>query len=416
MVRESNTALKYGFSLLLIYVYWSFIFTETIFTSNVARQAFSAFILFLFLLGTMNATMKKGIVIRQEGFIWIPFIIMTLIGLVFAGAINAIMFWMIAFMILIVASNVQLDSFFSPKQMALFGLVAFSGILVQMFFKSLYYDRIIYFFNSVTISNIRAWSGHTGYAGFTYQLAMTASILIGAEASCYYYYCASDSKKQKCLFLLACAICILGVFLTGKRTMSLIALLTPIFISVLSQERTGKKMIYELIIICVIVGAYFYIIYNADKLVNTRALGRIAESLIALRRGDDFSNGRNILYDSAIDAFLQHPILGIGIDNFTEYTGQNTAVHNAYLQILCEQGIVGFAFFVIPLIAGLATSFKALRMFLKTDKKALVCLGIFFQIYFILYSFTGNTTSDLFGYVIYFLGLGLVISCNKTSE
>lgn len=415
-MRESNKALKNGFALLMFYVYWSFIFSETILTSTIARQVFSAFILFLFLLGLINTTRKSGLLICYEGFLWIPYIVVTIIGLVFAGAINAIMFWIIATIVLIVASNVQLDNYFSPKQLAIFGVIAFLGILVQMFFKSLYYGRLIYFFNDRTISDIRAWSGHTGYAGFTYQLAMTAAILIGAEAAFYYFYCASDTKKQKHIFMLACIICILGVFLTGKRTMSLVALLTPIFISVLSKERTGKKMMYELIIIGVVVGAYFFMILNADKLVNTRALGRIAESLVALRTGDDFSNGRNELYSSAIDAFLQHPILGIGIDNFTEYTGHHTAVHNSYLQILCEQGIVGGMLFIVPLIAGLVKSLKTFRANLKTDKRAVVCLGMFFQIYFVLYSFTGNTTSDLFGYIIYYLGLGLIISCRKSYE
>ena len=56
------------------------------------------------------------------------------------------------------------------------------------------------------------------------------------------------------------------------------------------------------------------------------------------------------LYAIAIDAFLKHPILGIGLDQFhtlipQEFLAVHGAdvedVHNIYLQFLCETGIVG---------------------------------------------------------------------------
>ncbi len=67
---------------------------------------------------------------------------------------------------------------------------------------------------------------------------------------------------------------------------------------------------------------------------------------------DDFTNGRIHFWQVAWQIFLDHPILGAGLDAFgTVFTRYDTwngiyrveQAHNDYLQILADAGVVGFA-------------------------------------------------------------------------
>ena len=78
--------------------------------------------------------------------------------------------------------------------------------------------------------------------------------------------------------------------------------------------------------------------------------------------GEDISTGRFDLYEIAYKAFSQSPIFGIGAGLFKEVTHAYTDVHNAYLQVLCEQGIIGLILFIFPLLNILIDSIQQLRI------------------------------------------------------
>ena len=69
---------------------------------------------------------------------------------------------------------------------------------------------------------------------------------------------------------------------------------------------------------------------------------------------DKISAGRWTTYKQSFELFLKHPIKGIGWGNFTfmnynPYLGEAVLnVHNIYLKLLCETGVIGFFSFVIP--------------------------------------------------------------------
>lgn len=109
---------------------------------------------------------------------------------------------------------------------------------------------------------------------------------------------------------------------------------------------------------------------------------------------------RILTYKIALDMFMDNPLLGIGPDNFRYkylyYQGHflksnpefiklaNNAkhVHNEYLQILVETGIIGFSIYVIFLIISV--------YFLLREKSTILFLFIFIHIAF-LFSFPGIT-------------------------
>jgi O-antigen ligase len=68
-------------------------------------------------------------------------------------------------------------------------------------------------------------------------------------------------------------------------------------------------------------------------------------------------------WTGALTAFTQHPLIGIGSRNlqimmFDFVDEANLAAHNAYLQILAENGIVGFILFFGPFVYLLRRAWK----------------------------------------------------------
>jgi len=86
------------------------------------------------------------------------------------------------------------------------------------------------------------------------------------------------------------------------------------------------------------------------------------------------TEGRMMAWTGAIMAFAQHPLIGIGSRNlqimmFDFVDEANVAAHNAYLQILAENGVVGFVLFFGPFVYLLQYAWKN-----KTDRAVLAAL------------------------------------------
>ena len=84
---------------------------------------------------------------------------------------------------------------------------------------------------------------------------------------------------------------------------------------------------------------------------------------------DDFTvDTRSTAYFAAAILFLQHPIIGVGLNNYQEYLPSvvdwdhgPAAAHNLYLHILAENGIVGFVLFFGPVFYILFKNLKVAR-------------------------------------------------------
>lgn len=82
----------------------------------------------------------------------------------------------------------------------------------------------------------------------------------------------------------------------------------------------------------------------------------------------DVGSGRYDFWRVALDAFVAHPVGGLGQDNFDNYyvprrrTSEEPAwTHSLELRLLAHTGIVGFALFVVFLVAAIAGALRARR-------------------------------------------------------
>ena len=97
-------------------------------------------------------------------------------------------------------------------------------------------------------------------------------------------------------------------------------------------------------------------------------------------------SGRNVLWANAWHTFTQHPLLGIGINSTLSYSldqGELLAryIHNTYLEILSELGIVGFITYFSFCIMLLYTSLKLIKH--KVYFFLPVFVALFVQMFFL---------------------------------
>ncbi|MFL0363973.1 O-antigen ligase family protein [Pseudobacillus sp. 179-B 2D1 NHS] len=142
------------------------------------------------------------------------------------------------------------------------------------------------------------------------------------------------------------ALCMLTTVLTFSRGGILSMLLIILLYTAISHSAARWRTLGTLGIISIAAG------YIAVVVMKVNIVGLIG------KRIEDFSSdggsGRFELWSRAWNYFLEHPVVGIGADNFIEYNkahyGESLYTHNTFLQILSESGLIGFSLYFLFLL------------------------------------------------------------------
>lgn len=138
---------------------------------------------------------------------------------------------------------------------------------------------------------------------------------------------------------------------------------------------TGARTFYYLL---VIVGAYLMLAKTRDVSLEKKAFllcliiavvaSPLGQSMIDSLTFQDTVSSRDIKRQLAIERFENSPVFGIGTGQYAIYEASlgmpansglhGTNPHNVYVQVLCENGLVGFTPFVLTLICSLWLAFK----------------------------------------------------------
>lgn len=400
---KNDLFIKNIICILVIYITCSYLITYTIYENFVLRQIITIGILFsLFILNKCRKTKFNSHLFS----VWFPFTLYIIVNGLFNSQINSSIFWMICIFLLSLSEKYELYKYIPIRLITYMGIILFAGQLIQIFIPSFYFSHISNIFTTSHL--IMQWHHHIGFAGFTFQIGLTGGLLLIAEAAAYALFKTSTDVKERRLYLILIIIFVLGVFLTGKRTFSFLAIFLPFCTNIIIQKSSPKKLFKVIFISLIGFFIYFLLKYHPELFKDINGLNRIASSIGDVSVGEDISNGRFELYDSAWKAFEADPIIGVGVGRFISATNSETAVHNAYLTILCEMGVIGFIFYIIPLLVSTFYSVKVIKSI--NVPPATLIFAMYYQLFYLIYSFTGNTTIDLWGYVFYFLSLATIMS------
>ncbi len=401
-----NKIIAISFYTLVFYLIFEFIFTKTVFMS----QMLIYFMMIFNLLTLTFCAIQYGCESNRYSKMWAAYLCLHIISLSLNGNLTYLPYWIIALLMLFIPS--QIVGVFKTPIFVYIGLFFAGGVFLQYLFPSFYQSYISSFFigdASEFIEN--ALSNEFGFSGFSPQTGTTAYILLICLSVLLAFKNEQGIMNKKFIRYAVLFVFILAIFLTGKRMHSLISVV--LLLSSLYFSSSSNNKIRDVFVLLIVLGGVYalfqYFISNIDQYADNVFLKRFASSYTDLSSGADISSGRDILYQKAWELYQQEPMLGIGANNFNKIGNMGTSVHNTYLQVLCEEGLLRFPLFIIPL---LIIFFKTVKEIFKNriiESRSILLLSFFLQFVFILYSFSGNTIVNNSNFVFYFMGVSLFV-------
>lgn len=284
----------------------------------------------------------------------------------------------------------------------------------------LYFDTNSYFkyFADNLYPNNVNYNFYNGYVqGYTAGVTdhySTNGMMLANAIICFFSFTIIKIKNKRfsivsTIFLI---LSIIAMVLTGKRAhllFSIVAIAVGTLLFLSKDKNKGIKYV-SLILILVIVGTI--VLNTSERLQNV------------LARFENMSEDGNItsrfeFWGKAIELFKENKLTGIGWMHFYYEGGFDQAVHNSYIQILCEAGLIGVIIFFPLFIYNFVINMKIFLIVAKNKKNIsrttlmMTCFSFCYQIYFLLYCLTGNPLFDIYCYGLYYIGSFVCVSYYK---
>lgn len=351
---------------------------------------------------------RKKICITKITKKWLIISLYVLLGITYSYAIYTSIIYIAIFTIgvlfLIYKINIKVFIEFIRIAKIICIIYAISNI-----FSALISNFIPHFF-SFFVTNLEpvyielAGKNYSGLAGEKAVSAFIINIGIGILYAQMLVNGKANKKDMLCLLILFC-----GLFLTGKRTLTLIPLVLLLVMYFSSSER-NRIIKLSKILSLVLVGIIILLMIFPSI---THVIERFFEA-------DD--NGRSELWQSCIQMFQDSPVFGQGLGTFNEYNYDlgyrdyggkmwTYEAHNIYYQILGELGIIGFLLICFCFIYTVLYSIRLLRVEnLKNNKqyKFIIYISLYIQLLFLVYGLTGNTFYYWHQLYIYMISLSML--------
>lgn len=396
--KEKLSLLGVAILLFVINTLWGFVFYVTTFENLFIAKLIAVVISTLFIVSLTWG--KKGVTAVNAP--WIIYAFVTLISLIISFNLINLLTWIGYYAILYKSSDSRLFDLIPLKFIMWTGIVAMIGVYLQFFFPSFYNTYInVYFqerFLTEDLDNISDLAEVVGMRGFFYNQSNTSiALAFGFVVLLYFKEKLLPSILQKkYLYVILITLVLVAVFFTGKRALSLITVAVPFIVWFLTGEKGFNKIAILFAIFIMALLIYYVVLPYLFESFDLFVFQRLQESLSDSKSGDvtSLTTGRDYLWNLAIKAWHEHPIFGIGAGNYIAYTHAFTDAHNSYLQILCEQGIFGFTFYIIAMLSSIGYTIKLLGKISDTNLLAYLKVSLASQFIYALYSFTGNPHID----------------------
>ena len=150
------------------------------------------------------------------------------------------------------------------------------------------------------------------------------------------FYVSALSTKPSFVKTVVVLLVALNVFATGSRTGAGVFIAeAALLLVILSLFERNLKSIYVALI--AVVGVMF-----VPQLFSTKfwAFERAFLFIHHLKGGEFTDPFRSLNWAAAIHEFMKYPFVGVGLGNFWRFYGKE--VHNTFLSILAETGLLGF--------------------------------------------------------------------------
>lgn len=268
-----------------------------------------------------------------------------------------------------------------------------------------YRNLIVDLYPNMKNTLLRLYSEHK-YAGITDHYSTNGMVLANAMLAAWAFMIVKNRQhaadKKKYIFIFA--LILIGLFLTAKRAHLLfttVACLGAYYICTKKERNHGKKFFLMILGIGIAVVIAYCFVPQVHNVISR-----------FFDMSDDVNiESRHVFWELALLNFRENWVFGVGWFGFrnniaplVDYSGH---CHNVYIQLLCETGVVGFCVFLAWFVGALIIAiYMAYKYFLTTANNLqkvnlMFCLG--YQIYFLMYCYSGNPLYDVYQYPVYFM-------------
>ncbi|MEE0930632.1 MAG: O-antigen ligase family protein [Acutalibacteraceae bacterium] len=275
--------------------------------------------------------------------------------------------------------------------------------IIFYFNSSLYKQFINIFFSGETITSLLNYYSKGYMCGLCTHFSSNGMILgigtIVVFQKLKGFFIKKDKNKKntktKVLYTIVLLLVIYGLFLSSKRS-PLIAAIIAIVITLLIAS--GKNILKKLMILIGSFGGLAILYFVAVEYIP--GFDTIANKFTSLESSDaGVLNGRNYLWELAIDLFKESPLIGNGYGSYAAYAESvdafTTSAHNYYLQILAELGIIGLILYLIAFISSVIFTakliVKASKINVTEEDIAALSISLGIQMFVLIYNFTATS-------------------------
>ena len=280
------------------------------------------------------------------------------------------------------------------------------------FMPSFYLGKVVPIFPEAA-NRLRQWYLSGCMAGMTSHYSTNAMLLtVGLVIESVHLLC---QNKKNYIPIVVMAVALL---LTGKRGHIVFFLMA--FYLLLYFYNSDKKKSRIFIMIGVVLVT---LVLGSVVLAVFPVLGNFIVRFRETAASGDVTQNRVIFWDLALQWFRAHILLGIGWGQFQSMclstTGYAAHVHNVYLQLLCETGIVGSVIYVGWMAFNLLSAISLYQGIRKKEYSVskedeyLMAFSLCFQLFFLLYCITGNPLYDEEMYIPYFMSCSICVFYNR---
>jgi O-antigen ligase len=293
---------------------------------------------------------------------------------------------------------------FYKKGILLFSLVQTFGIYFEKIFPSLYVSIIscfsLIYEDAMNSFNMGACSGFTGQTGI---VVLYPLIIIGFS----FYSLSSKNPAPKDIFRILFAAG--GILFSGKRSgvlFSLVAILIVLYFYLRKMTKWPLMVLLKKILpILLVLGLIIIILSPFLSFILDRFSNKS-------KNINDLSSGRLYIWLLTLSYFFKKPVFGYGF-NYIIMSGDlpdQMATHNVYIELLAEIGIIGLFFYSILIIYNLVITVRIFNYVISLNIKNLkkfVFFSLYYQIFYILYSFVGNPIYDMNYFSTYVISVAM---------
>ena len=163
-------------------------------------------------------------------------------------------------------------------------------------------------------------------------------IALGIPVACYLAASAETPRVLRFLNYGFLPVAFLGIALSGTRTASVGAAVGLLYGF---ATLTRLRLVTRVAVVALLAVALLALLPIVQPL---RSFQRLGTTGTEVAQGD--LNGRTELWREGFNAFLEHPVLGVGTDMYRSVSALSKVAHNSYLSVLVEEGLIGLVLFV----------------------------------------------------------------------